>query len=196
MNDSHYPAYDVLRNKEEWDEHTQSIVLSRFVRTSELEFLTLQEMEILHGICSRLVDDTREDIVSYMVRHIDKSLHGSPGDGQRKVGVPAAQQLIREGLQWLDEASKRRHVLGFIQLEERQQERLLDDLSRGEAVDGGEWDMVLQKQLFKKLLSWATESYYSHPTIWSEIGYGGPAYPRGYVRTQLGQLDPWEAQPE
>ncbi|WP_369127188.1 hypothetical protein [Paenibacillus antri] len=43
------------------------------------------------------------------------------------------------------------------------------------------------------------EAYYSHPAVWSEIGYGGPAYPRGYVRTQLGQLDPWEAhtkQPE
>ncbi|KQX56587.1 hypothetical protein ASD40_04085 [Paenibacillus sp. Root444D2] len=32
--------------------------------------------------------------------------------------------------------------------------------------------------------------------VWSEIGYAGPAYPRGYVRTQLGQLDPWEAQPK
>ncbi len=40
------------------------------------------------------------------------------------------------------------------------------------------------------------EAYYSHLVAWSEIGYGGPAYPRGYVRTQMGQLDPWEAQPE
>lgn len=37
---------------------------------------------------------------------------------------------------------------------------------------------------------------YPHPRVWSEIGYAGPAYPRGYVRTQLGQLDPWEAKAE
>lgn len=52
-----------------------------------------------------------------------------------------------------------------------------------------------QKALFLRLLSWTVESYYSHPTVWSEIGYGGPAYPRGYVRANIGQLDPWEAKP-
>ncbi|WP_134699093.1 gluconate 2-dehydrogenase subunit 3 family protein [Ammoniphilus sp. YIM 78166] len=186
-NESHYPNYDVLRNKEEWDEHTRSIVLSRYNRTWEFQFLTLQEVEILHLICSRLVDDTREDLVAYMVKHIDQTLVDSPGEGQRKVGVLPAHQLIREGLQWLNEASIKQYMLGFTQLEKRQQLHLLDEFSRGN---------FLQKEWFKKLLSLATESYYSHPTVWSEIGYGGPAYPRGYVRAQLGQLDPWEAQPE
>ncbi len=194
--ESHYPNYDVLRNQEEWDEHTQSIVLSRFIRTWEFQFLTLEEVEILHLICSRLVDDSREDIVAFMVQHIDQSLAGSPGEGQRKAGMPQAPPFIREGVQRLNDASKKRHVLGFTQLEERQQVGLLDDLSRGEAMDPEEWDPFLQKEWFIKLLGWATESYYSHPTVWSEIGYGGPAYPRGYVRAQMGQLDPWEAQPE
>jgi len=194
--ESHYPAYDVLKHQEEWDEHTQSIVVSRLVQTWEFQFLTLYEVEMLQVICSQLVGDTRGDIVAYMVQHIDQSLDRSPGEGQRKVGVPKAQQLIRQGLQYLDEASKRRHVLAFLQLEKRQQWRFLDDLSRGQAVEVAEWDSTLQKECFKRLLSWATESYYSHPVVWSEIGYGGPAYPRGYVRAQLGQLDPWEAQPE
>jgi len=25
-------------------------------------------------------------------------------------------------------------------------------------------------------------AFYSHPWAWNEIGYGGPAYPQGYMR--------------
>ncbi|MGH8181653.1 MAG: GMC family oxidoreductase [Steroidobacteraceae bacterium] len=35
--------------------------------------------------------------------------------------------------------------------------------------------------------------FYAHPTSWSEIGYGGPASPRGYVRMDYDRRDPWEA---
>ena len=38
-----------------------------------------------------------------------------------------------------------------------------------------------------------TLAYYAHPTAWSEIGWGGPASPRGYVRMDLNERDPWEA---
>jgi hypothetical protein len=36
------------------------------------------------------------------------------------------------------------------------------------------------------------EVYYAHPWAWDEIGYGGPAYPRGYMRLENGQPEPWE----
>ncbi len=55
------------------------------------------------------------------------------------------------------------------------------------------WDGIPQKALFHKLLQLSVEAYYSHPLVWSEIGFGGPAYPRGYIRADQGQLDPWEA---
>jgi len=32
--------------------------------------------------------------------------------------------------------------------------------------------------------------------VWSEMGYGGPAYPRGYYRIEAGVTDPWEAKAE
>ena len=31
------------------------------------------------------------------------------------------------------------------------------------------------------------------PTAWNEIGFGGPASPRGYVRMDFDRRDPWEA---
>jgi hypothetical protein len=35
--------------------------------------------------------------------------------------------------------------------------------------------------------------YYAHPSAWSDIGFGGPAAPRGYVRLNFDRRDPWEA---
>jgi hypothetical protein len=32
----------------------------------------------------------------------------------------------------------------------------------------------------------ALAAFYSHPWAWNEIGFGGPAYPRGYMRLQVG----------
>jgi hypothetical protein len=38
--------------------------------------------------------------------------------------------------------------------------------------------------------------FYAHPWAWNEIGFGGPAYPRGYIRLGIGHREPWEAPPE
>ena len=32
----------------------------------------------------------------------------------------------------------------------------------------------------------ALGAFYSHPWAWNEIGFGGPAYPRGYIRMGVG----------
>ena len=37
-----------------------------------------------------------------------------------------------------------------------------------------------------------TQAFYSHPWSWNEIGFGGPAYPRGYARLGIGQREWWE----
>ena len=36
-------------------------------------------------------------------------------------------------------------------------------------------------------------AFYSHPWAWNEIGYGGPAYPQGYMRLgPISALEPHE----
>jgi hypothetical protein len=37
-------------------------------------------------------------------------------------------------------------------------------------------------------------AFYSHPWAWNEIGFGGPAYPRGFMRLGQGAegLEPFE----
>jgi len=42
------------------------------------------------------------------------------------------------------------------------------------------------------ILNDAIEAYYAHPYAWDEIGFGGPAYPRGYFALNHGAPEPWE----
>ena len=39
------------------------------------------------------------------------------------------------------------------------------------------------------LLRSILQAFYSHPWAWNEIGFGGPAYPRGYSRFGSPHLD-------
>ena len=61
-------------------------------------------------------------------------------------------------------------------------------------VEADEWRGLPVKRFFKSLLLKEVATvYYAHPAAWSEIGFGGPASPRGYVRLGFDERDPWEA---
>jgi hypothetical protein len=62
-------------------------------------------------------------------------------------------------------------------------------------ASGGVWDRLPPPRFFTTvLLKEVVGAYYAHPAAWSEVGFGGPASPRGYVRLGTNQHDPWEAQ--
>jgi hypothetical protein len=50
------------------------------------------------------------------------------------------------------------------------------------------------RRFFTMLVSDVVHVYYAHPWAWDEIGFGGPAYPRGYMRLERGEPEPWEVE--
>ena len=92
--------------------------------------------------------------------------------------MPPAATLIRQGLSAIDAAAKHRHWRRFVHCRTGQQFELLAALQLGTLEPIPEWAGIPQKDLFKKLLSTAVDVYASHPKVWSEMGYAGPAYPR------------------
>ncbi|WP_068777220.1 gluconate 2-dehydrogenase subunit 3 family protein [Paenibacillus sp. FJAT-26967] len=191
-----YPSFDVMAEREHWDLHTQSIVSDRLVRQSQHQVLSLEEAELLRSWCSRLVDDDRAEMINYVIEHIDTTLSSSTGEGQRKPEVPRQRELILRGLQAVDKIAEGFHGQPFHHLSALEQREIMKNIAESKLPLTGEWTMTVQNEWFSKLLKLTVEAYYSHPTVWSEIGYAGPAYPRGYIRTDRGQLDPWEAKPE
>ena len=64
-------------------------------------------------------------------------------------------------------------------------------------MHGGVWDTMNVAQAFKVLMRYVAQAFYAHPWAWSEIGFGGPAYPRGYAafgNPQFGEREHWEGE--
>ncbi len=190
---SRYPFYNVMNEQEAWDAHTRNIVRSRLEPSSQLRYLEMEELQLLRSVCRVLLDETRSEMLAFVVSHIDQVLASPVGEAQRKAAVLPQGKLIRDGLQRMRLSTLLYDFAAMDQTELAALEQLLSQLSEGCAESAEVWTGFDQKAFFKSLLSMAADGYYSHPDIWSEIGYGGPAYPRGYVRASLGQIDPWEA---
>ncbi len=190
---SHYAGYNVLNRMDEWDSHTKEIVRRRLGPFPERQFLSEREWAYLSIIAEHIVYDNRADIIEWIVHHCDRKFADETGEGERKKGIPPEKILIREGLKALDHAARLSYGCDFGGLDVEQQFQLLADLQQGKAAYIPQWSLVPQKALFNKLASEMVSAYYSHPAVWSEIGYGGPMYPQIYVRIEEGLVEPWEA---
>lgn len=173
MIESRYPDFDVMARSEEWDEHTRSVIANRMKDPGQPRFLTEAESATLRAAAARLLAETDPWLIGKVVEHIDTLLAQGPGDGYRKESVPPDQAHWRCGLALLGE--------GFATQEPWWQDERLRTVSETEP------------DFFGTLLKECVSAYCSLPPVWSFMGYGGPAYPRGYVRIELGLVDPWEA---
>ena len=75
----------------------------------------------------------------------------------------------------------RRFGRPFAQLDVDSRSGICRDLSLGE-LQGGVWDSLDAAKAFKVIMRGVASEFYSHPWAWNEIGFGGPAYPRGFAR--------------
>lgn len=190
-----YPSFQVMDEREEWDPHTQIIVTNRLMEPQPCTLLSWVEHCLLMQICSALVDEKREEVVLYLLAHIDQSLSSTAGEGERKAGLPNQKKLILDGIQYLSVYIAPDNVEDASAYEIESVSVLLQQVCEGRAAIDL-WPSELQREWFVRLLNLTVEAYCSHPQVWSEMGYAGPAYPRGYVRGDIGRLDPWEAKEE
>ena len=183
-----------MEQREHWDPHTKGIVEDRLSKEviSNLSFFTQIEAELMEDLCSVFLDENRIDILSFIVNHFDSTLTSNLGESQRKRNLPNLPTLVRDGLRLLEiYLLTNYHTAEFSSLPSDDQKSMINGMLRGEVTLD---DPTFPIQEFaKKILSESVSALYSHPDIWSEIGYGGPAYPRGYIRSEKGLTDPWEA---
>lgn len=193
--DSHYPGYDVMELKEHWDPHTRQIV-ERRLKQQKFQSLHEEEINLLYDICSLLLNDSDPSKIAYVVTHFDNKLTSDIGEAERKKSDPKQSTLIRQGLRALDLYCIQTYGKPYLNLAAKEKMSLLSELSAGTPQLEVNHRNIPSISFFKTLLTEAVSAYYSHPDVWSEIGYGGPAYPRGYVRSEWGLTDPWEAKRE
>lgn len=191
-----FEGYDVLAkwDSPSWNEQTRAVIARRLREVPERRFLTADEWELLEMVVRRLLPQPdRPGHPVPIVPWIDRQLDLDQGEGFRYVDAPPLREAWRLGLQGIEEESGRQGARRFVELSPGEQEEVLRRVQAGE-VTGRSWTRIPPRRFFTEmLLKTVAGIYYSHPAAWSEIGFGGPASPRGYVRLGLDQRDPWEA---
>jgi hypothetical protein len=122
---------------------------------------------------------------------VDAKLHARQFDGWRNAGMPDDAQVWKIVAAGLDEAAGG----SFAACTAQERLDVCGAFSRGE-LHGGAWDRIDAKLAWGVVMRIAMAEFYSHPWAWNEIGFGGPAYPRGYARLGIGMSESWEGTPQ
>lgn len=190
-----YPGYDVLskRNTMSWNEQTRRVVDERLAVPRDPRFFTEDEFITVNAIAARLVPQPSGRPPIPVAALVDHKLHVGRADGYRQAGLPREREAWRRGLRAIDAEARRAYGGRFSEISALEQDTLLRRMQEGELHDAA-WDGMPAKAFFKHRLGHdVVLAYYSHPAAWSEVGWGGPASPRGYVRMDFDERDAWEA---
>lgn len=193
-----YPGYDVLRKRDtpSWNDITRRVIDARLNVPRQPRFFDDREWRTLEAVCEQIVpqpghrEPGREKVP--LAAYVDAKLHTGRTDGYRYPGMPQQGEAWRRGLAALEEAAQRDEGKSFHALRPEQQERMLRAMQQGRFQASALGDMPAKGFFDHRVIHDVVEAYYSHPFAWNEIGWGGPASPRGYVRLGIGLRDPWE----
>jgi hypothetical protein len=190
-----YPGYDVLakRDTPSWNEQTRVVIDRRLaIDPDKPVFFTTPEWQTLRAVCARIVPQSLPAAVP-LAAMVDKKMRDRDSDGYRDHRLPPMRQAWRRGLAALDQEGVSWHHGRFHALAPGLQVLILGEMQRGqlrhEAWDGMPCDLFFRERVLADIVG----AYYSHPQAWNDIGWGGPAGPRGYVRMDFDRRDPWEA---
>jgi hypothetical protein len=190
-----YPGYDVLAKRDtvSWDPVTREVVEERLATPRQPRFFNPTQWAAVVALCACVVAQPDDRPAVPVAALLDARLFKNQGDGWRDARLPPLRDAWRIGLAALDAESRAVHEMVFATLKLEQQITLIGSMQRGESRDR-EWQGMPPELFFsERVLHDLYGAYYSHPAAWSEIGFGGPANPRGYVRLYKDRRDPWEA---
>ena len=191
----YYPGFSTLSQQDYWDEATRKVVLARVKNIPPIRFFTEDEAKLLASVCERIIpqDDRLPECRIPIVPFIDKRLYEGRIDGYRYEHMPPDREAHRLGLKAIEQIARQMYGANFVQLTFDQQEQILKAIHDGKPPAADEiWRRMPVHRYWMLLVQDCVEVYYAHPWAWDEIGYGGPAYPRAYMRLEGGQAEPWE----
>ncbi len=191
----YYSGFSTLAQKKKWDETTRQVVTERVEKVPPLRFFSSGEAELLTAIVSRVIpqDDRAADRMIPVHPAIDERLFKNELNGFRYEDMPPDREAYRLGLKAIDEMAQKRFHEPFVSLTVHRQELILKSLHDGKPDPAHRiWQRMPVHRFWTLLAEDCVTAYYSHPWAWDEIGFGGPAYPRGYMRLENGLPEPWE----
>jgi hypothetical protein len=175
-----YPDFDVMARREHWDPVTRAALEERLEQTPQCRLFDEREQRTLGAFLDVVLAQDAEPRVPVLAM-IDAKLHGRQFDGFRYADMPADDET------WKRVAG---HLDGFADLDAAGQRALVARFAAGDLP----WADLNVSRAWSVVMRGALSTFYSHPWAFNEIGFRGPAYPRGYMRRNMGPtgVDPDE----
>lgn len=183
-----FPGLDVLGQARHWDQATADLVTARLSPPSGLAFFTAAEAACA-GILLNLLTGQQDNQEILILHMVDVRLAAGETDGWRYCDMPEDGQAWRDTLAYLDEDAAARCGTMFADAPEDDQLALIQAVQDLTAKD---WHELNAAHVWSLWTRYACTALYAHPLAWNEIGFPGPAYPRGYKNTGVDKLEPFE----
>jgi hypothetical protein len=171
-----FPGFDVLDEVHRWDAVTAGVVLARLAPPPEMSIFTGHERATAEALCDQLLaqhDEPRIPVAAL----IDVRLATGETDGWHYADMPPDVDAWRQSLAFLDDDARAAHARSFAQLGRREQAGLVQAVQECSAKP---WHGLPATHVWSLWTRYVCAAFYSHPWSWNEIGFPGPAYPRGY----------------
>lgn len=167
-----YPDFDVMQDRAHWDPVTRELLEQRVSEPPVCRFFDQQEQRTLGALFDVILAQDAEPRVP-VLEMVDAKLHAGQLDGYRYATMPPDDQTLRMVAE---------RLAGLAELGPRERHSRVAAFASG----GLDWDGLDVGLAWKVVTRLAVSAFYSHPWAFNEIGFRGPAYPRGYMRRNMG----------
>ena len=183
-----FPGFDAVSQSGHWDPVTAEVVLSRLHPAGRLIFFTVGERATAVALVDQLLDQ-RGDRPVPVVAMIDARLGRSQTDGWHYADMPEDAPAWRTSLVHLDSDAQNRGGQGFAEGGRDEQAAIISAIQK---LGDQSWHGLPAARVWSLWTRYACTAFYSHPFAWNEMGFNGPAYPRGYKNLGINSLEPFE----
>jgi hypothetical protein len=189
-----YPGYDVQskRDTPSWNDKTREVIDVRLAVPTRPRFFSADAWRTLAALCDRVMPQPAGRSRVPLEAYVDRQLSAGKTKGYRFADMPQPTEAWKRALAALDEVALREQGRVFAHLTQTGQDTILRRMAEGslesDALQGMPADSFWSSHVIHDVVG----AYYAHPEAWNEMGWAGPASPRGYVRLGLNRRDAWE----
>ena len=183
-----FPGFDAASQAKHWDPVTAGVVLSRLGMPPDIRFFSPEEEAIATALCDQLLDQ-HEDPKVPVLNFIGARLAEQDTDGWRYQDMPEDGRAWRMSLAALDADGHAHCGTGFASCSAADQVTLIQAV---QDIGSGDWHGLVAGHVWSLWTRYACTAFYASPSAWNEIGFPGPAYPRGYKNPGVDAREPFE----
>ena len=183
-----FPGFGVMSQARHWDRVTAELVTSRLAAPPPLAFFHPAEQDGAGALLNLLAGQQDEPGIP-VLEMVDARLAAGATDGWRYADMPEDGQAWRDTLAYLDDDATRRCGTTFAAAPRTDQMALIQGV---QDLKSGDWHGLSAAHVWSLWTRYACTALYADPHAWDEIGFPGPAYPRGYKNAGVGKREPFE----